>query len=140
MERTTPVAGVVAGAGAVVAGGVAAAGAVAWAASGAAQPPRIVPTKRTALPRLPSFNVEITRSRPLCKIRSRYARRRWISRPALSDLANQAPKPVPQPERSQIVKGREEKQGKEQRKSAPESPILAFRADGAPPNRLDRIE
>ena len=63
-----------------------------------------------------------------------------MCRPALSALANQASKPIPKPERCQIVERSEQEEREQKRESPPERPILGFRADRAPSNSLDRIE
>src|SRR3954469_25309144 len=86
------------GTGAVVDG----AGAVVCATSGTPEVARTVPTRSNAPTRLKLFVLEITRPRLLCNGAAAFGRHALV-RPAPTLLANQALKPIPEPERSQIV-------------------------------------
>ena len=63
-----------------------------------------------------------------------------VCSPALTVLANQAPKAFPQAERPQIVDGCKNKQRQDEREAAAERPVLSLRTDRSTPRRLDSIE
>ena len=60
--------------------------------------------------------------------------------PALTDLANQAPKLLPQAERPQIVDGCENEECQDEREAPAKRPVLRLRTNRATPNGLDCVE
>ena len=63
-----------------------------------------------------------------------------VCSPALTGLANQAPKTFPQAKRAQIIDRGENNESHNQREPASECPVLRLRADWAPSNGLDSVE
>src|SRR5436190_23407323 len=124
------------GAGAGLGGG---AGAVVCAKAGTAEVARIVPTRSSAPTRLKLFALEITRPRLLCNGAAASGRHAPV-RPAPTLLANQALKPVPEPERAQIVDRCENEQGENDRKPATEGPIERLGTEWAAPDCFDDVE
>src|SRR5436190_23249272 len=118
------------GAGAGLGGG---AGAVVCAKAGTAEVARIVPTRSSAPTRLKLFVLEITRPRLLCNGAAASGRHAPV-RPAPTLLANQALKPIPEPERSQIVDRGKKKQRQNDRESAAERPIERLGTERTAPN------
>src|SRR3954451_23064951 len=133
MVRTSGAAGAGAGGGG--------AGGTDWAASGTAQPPSMVPTRNIAPARLlMHFVFEITRPRLFEKSWSALAAPSPCYCPAPTLLTNQALKPVPQADRSEIVKGSEYKQCQYRRDPAAERPFDRPLAEWTPPDGFDRVE
>src|SRR6476661_4958108 len=96
----------------------------------------------TAPARLPTIlRLEITRSRPFCaRISGRCQRSAgMVCSPALTALANQAPKLLPQAERPQIVDGCENEQCQDESETPAECPVLCLRPDRFPANSFDSV-
>src|SRR5690349_18780135 len=91
--------------------------------------------------RLLVFDLEITRPRLVCeKVLRRTSPRSPDYCPAPSVLANQALKPVPQPQRAQIVDCQKDHQRQDERKPAAERNLQRLGAERATPNGLDDVE